>query len=86
MEKLIHVGLDIGSTTIKIIILNDNQEIIYKDYTRHFSDTKNTLYNVLSDLVKKYPDYIMTMSLTGSGALDISKILNVNFIQEVISC
>ena len=86
MNKLIHIGLDIGSTTIKSVILNEKQEVIYSDYTRHFSDTKNTLYNVLTDLIKKYPKYTMTMSLTGSGALDISKILDVSFIQEVISC
>ena len=86
MDKLIHVGLDIGSTTVKIVILNNKKEIIFSDYTRHFSDTKNTLYNVLTELIKKYPKYNLTLSLTGSGALDISKILNVNFIQEVISC
>ena len=86
MENLIHVGLDIGSTTIKIVILNEKDKMIYSNYTRHFSDTKNTLYNVLSELVKKYPNYTMTMSLTGSGALDASKILGINFIQEVISC
>ena len=86
MDKLIHVGLDIGSTTVKIVILNNKKEIIFSDYTRHFSDTKNTLYNVLTELIKKYPKYNLTLSLTGSGALDISKILDVNFIQEVISC
>ena len=86
MDKLIHVGLDIGSTTVKIVILNKEKEIIFCDYTRHFSDTKNTLYNVLTELIKKYPKHNLTISLTGSGALDISKILDVNFIQEVISC
>lgn len=86
MKELLHVGLDIGSTTVKIVILNKNLETIYSNYERHFSDTKTTLFNVLSKLVKDFPDNTFTMSLTGSGALDISKILNVNFIQEVISC
>ena len=47
MSELLHVGLDVGSTTVKIIVMNDKQETIYTDYTRHFSDTKNTICNVL---------------------------------------
>ena len=86
MENLLHVGLDIGSTTVKIVILDKNLNTIYSNYERHFSDTKTTLYNVLEKLLKDYPKGNFTMSLTGSGALDISKILNVNFIQEVIAC
>ena len=86
MKKILHVGLDIGSTTVKIVILNNKLELIYSNYERHFSDTKTTLYNVLQKLLKDYPNSTFTMSLTGSGALDISKVLNVNFIQEVIAC
>ncbi len=86
MNKLLHVGLDIGSTTVKIVVLNEDLEVIYSNYERHFSDTKSTLYNVLNKLIKDFPDNTFTISLTGSGALDISKILGVNFIQEVIAC
>jgi predicted CoA-substrate-specific enzyme activase len=86
MNKLLHVGLDIGSTTVKIVILDEELNIVYSNYERHYSDTKSTLFNVLTKLVKDYPDNTFTMSLTGSGALDIAKILNVNFIQEVIAC
>lgn len=86
MEELLHVGLDIGSTTVKIVILNKNLETIYSTYERHFSDTKTTLYNVLNKMLKDYGENDFTISLTGSGALDISKLLDVDFIQEVISC
>lgn len=86
MNKLLHIGLDIGSTTIKIVILDQNKNIVYSNYERHYSDTKLTLYNVLTKLLKDYPDNTFTISLTGSGALDISKILNITFIQEVIAC
>ena len=84
--KNLHIGLDIGSTTVKIVILNENLEMIYSTYERHFSDTKTTLYNVLTKFIKDYPNETFTISLTGSGALDISKILGVNFVQEVIAC
>ncbi len=86
MNKLLHVGVDVGSTTVKIVILDTNLNIIYSNYERHFSDTKTTLYNVLSKLIKDFPDNKFTMSLTGSGALDIAKVLEINFIQEVIAC
>ena len=86
MNKLLHVGLDIGSTTIKIVVLDKDKNILYSSYTRHFSDTKNTLFDVLTKLAKDYPENEFTMSLTGSGALDISKILKIPFIQEVIAC
>ena len=87
MEKeILHVGLDVGSTTVKIIVMNESQETIYKNYRRHFSDTKNTVCEVLSELNNMYPNKNFTLALTGSGAMSASKFLNVNFIQEVVSC
>ncbi len=86
MKELLHVGLDIGSTTIKIVILNKNLEIIYSNYERHFSDTKTTLYNVLEKMLKDYNANDFSISLTGSGALDISENLEIEFIQEVMAC
>jgi len=86
MKNKLHVGLDIGSTTIKIVVLDENLKTIYSSYTRHFSDTKKTLSEVLLKFVKDYPNCEFTMSLTGSGALEISRLLNISFIQEVIAC
>ncbi len=86
MEDILHVGLDVGSTTVKIVVLDNNLNNIYSNYQRHFSDTKNTVCNVLEDLIKKYPDKQFTIALTGSGAMSASHFLNVNFIQEVVSC
>ncbi len=86
MSEILHVGLDVGSTTVKIIVMNDNKRTIYEDYRRHYSDTKNTVCNVLEELLKKYPSYSFTLALTGSGAMSAAKFLGVNFIQEVVSC
>lgn len=86
MEKILHVGLDVGSTTVKIIVMDEEQNIIHKDYQRHFSDTKNTVCNVLASLEEMYPDSKFTIALTGSGAMSASKFLGVDFIQEVVSC
>ena len=84
--NLLHVGLDVGSTTVKIIVMNENKETIYKDYQRHYSDTKNTVCTVLEKLNKDFPNSKFTLALTGSGAISVSKFLGVSFIQEVVSC
>ena len=86
MSNILHVGLDVGSTTVKIIVMNENMETIYTNYTRHFSDTKQTVCNVLEKLAKDFPEYQFTINLTGSGAMSCSTFLDLPFIQEVISC
>ena len=84
--NVLHVGLDVGSTTVKIVVMNDSKETLYKDYRRHFSDTKNTICTMLEELNKLYPNTKFTLALTGSGAMSAAKFLGVNFIQEVVSC
>ena len=86
MPKILHVGLDVGSTTVKIVVMNNNLETIYTTYTRHFSDTKNTVCSVLEDLAERFPDNVFTIALTGSGAMSAARFLELPFIQEVVSC
>ena len=86
MNKILHVGLDVGSTTVKIVVMDENLDTVYTNYTRHNSDTKNTVCNVLEDLVKRFPDSEFTLALTGSGAMSAANFLDVPFIQEVVSC
>ena len=85
-NSILHVGLDVGSTTVKIVVLDENQETIYKDYQRHYSDTKNTVCSVLKNLNEKFPESQFTIALTGSGAISTAKFLGVEFLQEVVSC
>ena len=85
-ENILHVGLDVGSTTVKIVIMNDNLDTIYTNYRRHFSDTKNTVCDVLEELSKNYPNSYFTLALTGSGAISAASFLDLPFIQEVVSC
>ena len=86
MKEVIHIGMDVGSTTVKIVVMNEKLEEIYSSYERHFSDTKNTVCKVLEDLIEKYKDNEYTIALTGSGAMSTAKFLDVPFIQEVVSC
>ena len=86
MNNLLHVGLDVGSTTVKIVVMNRDLETIDMSYRRHFSDTKNTVCEVLTELTVKYPDNTFTVALTGSGAMSAANFLELPFIQEVVSC
>ena len=86
MNKILHVGLDVGSTTVKIVVMDENLDTVYTNYTRHNSDTKNTVCTVLDDLVKRFPESEFTLALTGSGAMSAATFLDVPFIQEVVSC
>ena len=86
MENILHVGLDVGSTTVKIVVIDSNKKEIYSDYTRHFSDTKNTVCKVLESLPEKFPNSKFTIALTGSGAMSVATFLGLPFIQEVVAC
>ena len=86
MANLLHVGLDIGSTTVKIVVMDNQKNIIYNNYERHFSDTKNTVCKVLDKLLEMYSNSSFTISLTGSGSMSVSNWTDLPFTQEVIAC
>ncbi len=63
---MIHLGLDVGSTTVKVVIMDKKFNIIYTSYQRHFSDTRKTIYETLKDITKKFENEEITIALTGS--------------------
>jgi predicted CoA-substrate-specific enzyme activase len=85
LEKL-HVGLDIGSTTIKAVVLDQDKEIVFSKYKRHYSDIKESVKQLIKELCDKYRGSDITINVSGSAGLGISETLNIGFIQEVISC
>ena len=85
MDSLYRLGIDVGSTTVKIVITDDEHNIIYSNYTRHFSDIKMTVNNLLRSAAEKYPDINVTPSITGSGGLLLAGALGIPFVQEVIA-
>ena len=85
-KNILHVGLDIGSTTIKTVVFDKDFNILHSLYRRHFSDARGTMVLVLEELAKKFPNEEMTIALTGSGALKVAEVLEVPFIQEVVAC
>ncbi len=84
MSRL-HMGIDVGSTTVKVVLLDASGNTLFAEYRRHFSDIKSTvkgLFNEVRDVVKN-EDF--TVVITGSGGLLLSKMLDLPFVQEVIA-
>ncbi len=80
------LGIDIGSTTVKIALLDDHNNLIYSEYKRHLSDIKHTVLQMIKDCYATMGDLSLNINITGSGGLSLSKWLKLNFIQEVIAC
>lgn len=85
MDELFHIGIDVGSTTVKVVVLNNSNNIVHKEYRRHYSDVKKSVKEVLNGIYEKLGDINTTIIITGSGGIGISKKLGVKFVQEVIS-
>lgn len=83
--SLFHVGIDVGSTTIKIVILNHNNKLVYSKYERHYADIKNKLKEILQDAKDVLKDAELTLMITGSGGMSIANSIGVSFIQEVVA-
>lgn len=80
------MGLDIGSTTVKIAVLDDKDQLVYSKYRRHFADVKNTIADLLEEAYEFFPRQQVTVMVTGSAGLSVSKWLKIDFVQEVIAC
>ena len=79
------LGIDIGSTTVKIAILNQQHELLFADYERHFANIQDTLAGLLKKAHRQLGDMSLSPMITGSGGLTLAKHLDVPFVQEVIS-
>lgn len=82
------MGIDIGSTTIKIVVLNQENKIIFNSYTRHLADIRSTMISSCEAALKEIEkisgeNALLSIIATGSGGLGISQSLGIPFIQEV---
>ncbi|MEG0962618.1 MAG: acyl-CoA dehydratase activase-related protein, partial [Lachnospiraceae bacterium] len=84
-QNLHKLGIDIGSTTVKIAILNKNNELLFSDYERHFANIRETLSDLLAKAHDLLGDIVLSPMITGSGGLTLAKHLEIPFVQEVIS-
>lgn len=79
------VGIDIGSTTVKTVVLDQNGEMIHADYRRHYSDVRTSVLNLLKITYEKLGNFRATFMITGSGGIGLAQACGAGFIQEVIA-
>ena len=79
------LGIDIGSTTVKIALLDKDKQIVFSDYKRHFANIQETLAGLLSEAKEKCGNITLHPVITGSGGLTLAKHLEVPFVQEVVA-
>lgn len=79
------LGIDIGSTTVKLILLDDSNKIIYKKYERHMSNVFDKVTELLVNLSSKFGEEEVNPCITGSGGLALANLMGIDFEQEVIT-
>lgn len=85
MEHQYKMGVDVGSTTIKIVIIDTNSNIIYKSYRRHQANIQLSFVDEIKKVISDYPNAEFNINITGSAGMGIGERLGINFIQEVVS-
>ena len=79
------LGIDIGSTTVKVAVLDADDNLLFADYERHFANIRETLHALIQKAYDALGDFEVAPMITGSGGLTLAKHLDVPFVQEVIS-
>ena len=80
------LGIDVGSTTVKLVLLDEGGNIVYDRYERHMSNVFKTVIDLLRDMYKEVGDIGLRTVITGSGGLSLANVLGIPFEQEVITC
>ncbi|WP_077611343.1 2-hydroxyacyl-CoA dehydratase [Clostridium sp. Marseille-P2415] len=84
-SKIFRLGIDIGSTTVKLAVLDREDRLLYNNYCRHHADLWLTLEKLLKELYHTAGNIKMKAAVTGSGGISISERLDLPFVQEVIA-
>ncbi|MDL2272563.1 2-hydroxyacyl-CoA dehydratase [Desulfovibrio sp. OttesenSCG-928-I05] len=84
-DMTIYVGLDIGSTTVKGVILDTEGKLLFSRYQRHYSEVRATLAALLAEMLEQFPEREWHVAVTGSGAISLAEELGIAFVQEVIA-
>ena len=79
------LGLDIGSTTVKAVVLDSTGDVLFRQYTRHFSDVRATAIALLEEISAKLGESSVVLCVTGSGGIALAEELGVSFLQEVLA-
>ena len=81
----LRAGIDVGSTTVKLVVTDENGNILFGEYRRHHAHTQETLADLLCEAEEKIGECVVLPHITGSGAIGLSKALGIPFTQEVVA-
>ena len=79
------MGLDVGSTTAKVVVVDDEDQIVYSSYQRHNADIKGSVKNILSSIKQRLGDIKTHLTLSGSAAMGLAERCSFAFLQEVMA-
>lgn len=85
MKHQYKMGVDVGSTTIKIVIIDTEHQIIYKAYRRHQANIQQSFVEELQKVVAEYPESEFCINITGSAGMGIGERIGIEFVQEVVA-
>ncbi len=84
-KNVCRIGVDAGSTTLKLVILNTTDEVVYKVYRRHKANINNVFAEELNTIIREFPDTLFSLHITGSAGMGIAERTGIPFIQEVVA-
>ncbi len=79
------VGIDVGSTTIKAVVLNEQNEMVFQTYKRHHADVRTAVVDLFQELIGQLGDQAFKMTITGSAGLLVAEEFSLPFVQEVVA-
>ncbi|MDR3053172.1 MAG: 2-hydroxyacyl-CoA dehydratase [Coriobacteriales bacterium] len=85
MSETLHLGIDVGSTTVKLAVLDGEKTVVFSNYQRHHADIRATIAEVLGEAAAHFGETPLTVAITGSGGLLLAQWLDLVFVQEVIA-
>ncbi|WP_416353307.1 acyl-CoA dehydratase activase-related protein [Agrilactobacillus fermenti] len=86
-QKPLYGGIDVGSTTVKLVVLDENNQSLYETYQRHYSDVKTATKKIIAEASSRLGEQTpIRFTITGSGGMGLAEVLDVKFVQEVIAC
>lgn len=84
-SEVLRLGIDVGSTTVKLALLNRQNELVYARYERHMSSVYTKVGDLIAGLAQQFPELKVTACITGSGGLSLADLIQLPFEQEVIA-
>ena len=79
------LGIDIGSTTVKAALLDSNRHLMFGDYRRHHAQIRETLHDILEEILAETGNVRIHPVITGSGGLSLANYFGIPFVQEVVA-